>query len=320
MYIKETPVRLNEYWQLMKEHYTKLCADAVKEESKLSKKIKVDHAEIKSNLDVYKDKFKINLLDYSEFVDNNYTTGDFYKAAKTLFINRRNNYELIADIFDIYNLAINQKKINNLRKQINLYRKCIKLNYKSYCNIFKTYYSEVNKLIILKGYGYTCGYGSGCICINRIYNSKNRNYLDIQATLKRKKELQKAGAKLYNKEEADWCAKYGYDYKYEPCAVYKSTEYYYEYVYFGAKIHNGGTARFETSDYRPKELRNKTLEELVEFCNHDINKVLDLKLSLRHKFTLCMMIEPTLGLKQIKNEYQKPLWLAARSRQNRQRF
>ena len=110
MGIKETPTNIKVYYNSMKNAITLKHKEAVEAFDSLRSLMSVSYEEIKSCIDVYKNNFKVNLNDYPEFVEDRYIDGTFLKVAKGMFINRNNNYQLVSDLFDLYNYAKQQKR------------------------------------------------------------------------------------------------------------------------------------------------------------------------------------------------------------------
>ena len=55
-----------------------------------------------------------------------------------------------------------------------------------------------------------------------------------------------AGKKIYNKEEADWCARNGIEYKAEDKRVFRKDEYCYEIPLIHCRITNGHSMVFKS--------------------------------------------------------------------------
>ena len=123
MGIKETPTNIKVYYNSMKDAITLKHKEAVEAFDSLRSLMSVSYEEIKSCIDVYKNNFKVNLNDYPEFVEDRYIDGTFLKVAKGMFINRSNNYQLVSDLFDLYNYAKQQKEKHDLIHM----KRCFKL-------------------------------------------------------------------------------------------------------------------------------------------------------------------------------------------------
>lgn len=270
-------------------------------------KEQVLYTNIKNHIEEYKTNFNINLLSYKDFINNSYSYGDFYKVAKGAFTNRSNNYTLVSDLYDLYNLALEQKQLAKLKHDINLYTKIAKLSLRDYTNILRQYYTEVHKKLILEGAGYSFGNNLGWITINRcIIRKQRRKRLNFAATKKREQELKEAGKRIYNKEEAEWCNKNGIEYIAEDKRVYLNNEYCYEIPLIGCTLPNGKKIKLDITDYRHSSIRGKTNKDLQQICNNDVNKICELSIDLKTKLSICDNIDKTLYIKFIKNENQEP--------------
>lgn len=318
MAIKETPANFRVYYKSMRAKYTELKEEAV---SSLNTTIELEedlYKEVRQSVDTYKANYNIDLLSFKDFVNNEYNDGLFYKTAKGLFINKKNDYVLVSDLFDIFDLADKQKKIYKLKHQIAHYDKILALTLHQYKELLRTFYTEVQRHLILKGEGYAFENDLGWICINRCHIIKQAPLIDFAATKKRKAELIEQGKRIYNKKEADWCKQNGIEYKAEDARVYLRNEYCYELPLLGCKIPNGSKFKLQVTDYRGKDVRGKSNEELAKMSNGDTNYICNLPLDLRTKLNICNKLDKTLYLNFIRNENQEPINVAKTSRKNRQ--
>ena len=223
-----------------------------------------------------------------------------------MLINKQNDYELVGDLFTLYELASKQKEIYDLKQDIILFKKCIALSLKEYTEILRVYYTEVHKHLVLEGEGYAFSGELGWICVNRCIIDKKHPILDYSATKKREKELIEKGERIYNKEEADWCLRNGIEYKAKDKRVFICNEYCYQIPLIDCKLPNARSLEFKVSDYRHRSCRGKTNDELIELCNRDIKKICELSVDLKTKVTLCDKANKILYTKFIRNENQKP--------------
>lgn len=318
MGIKETPTNIKVYYNSMKEAITRKHKETVEAFDSLKLLMSSNYEEIKSNIDIYKKDFKVDLTDYPEFIEDRYIDGTFLKVAKGMFINRKNNYKLVADLFNLYNYAKKQKEKNDLVYQIELYEKLLKLSLKEYTNIIRIYMTQVHKKMILDGEGYVFGENIGWICINRCLIGKHRPKLDYAATKKKKEEFIKAGKRIYNQEEAEWCKRNGIEYKAEDYRVFIDKEYCYEIPLLGCKLPDGTKYKLDISDYRHTSVRGKSNDELIKECNNDTNKICELQVDLKTKLTMCDKTDKILYTKFIRNEAQQPSTTPKACRKNRQ--
>nr|DAW71279.1 MAG TPA: hypothetical protein [Crassvirales sp.] len=305
MKIKGVPTNRKDYYEkcIGATKLNHIRCSKVKDE--LIKEIQELYDDIVYSKEVYLNDYKLNLEDYSEFVDNTYTTGEFLHKAKVLFYNRRGGHELIMELFDLYSLAKKQKAIYNLDKQLHTFEKILALTPNQYLNIVKAYYTEVQRQLILEGAAYKFDNGIGYICFNRCRPPKKAKLLDFMATRNKKKEILARGGKIYNKIEHDWCLKNGVEYKYEDHKVFKHDEYYYQYCLLYPHVQNMNDLVIESADYRSAKLRGKTLDDLIKDCNYDVNEICKLDVDIRVKLTLCDRADKILYTKFIRNENQE---------------
>lgn len=317
MAVKEIPVNMRTYYKSMIAAYTQLKADAVSAKEELTTATKELWQSIYDRKDIYEKQFGVSLLNYEEFASNKYIDGVFVRLSKGMFINRKNDYLLVADLFDLFTLAKNQKKVYDLEQDITFYNKLLSLNLKQYTEILRVFYTEVHKHMILKGEGYVFEDMIGWTCINRCHIEKQKPMLDFDATRKRKAELEAKGVRIYNKEEAEWCKANGLPYEAVDARVFKHDEYCYEIPLLGCKLPNGTKYKLETADYRNREVRGMHNTDLIEYAHNNTEEICGLPLDLRTKLNLCNTVDKMLYLNFIRNENQKPSNAATFGRKNR---
>lgn len=318
MGIKETPTNFRVYYKSMKGAYTELREDAIAARLEIINILKQLRENIVNNLDSYKSTFNIDIFSYEEFKSGVYKDGSFLKIAKGLFINRKNNYTIVGDLFDLYRYASKQKELAELDKNIELYNKILKLSLKEYTDILRTFYAEVHRHMILNGEGYVFEGMLGWTCINRCKKVDGKPHIDYAATKRNKEKLIKEGKRLYNKQEAEWCKANGIEYNGVDGRVYMTNEFCYEIPLIGCKLPNGSKYKLEISDYRAASLRGKTNEELIRESNYDAKTICDLPVDVKTKLTLCNSANKMLYLNFIRNENQEPLNFTKACRKNRQ--
>ena len=316
MSIKETPTNFRVYYTSMKEQYTEKRKDAYKKLEESCEALRLLYEDVKSDLKDIEKSHNVNLLTYEEFSTNTYIDGTFLKVAKGLFTNRKHDYLIVGELFNVYRLAKLQYTIYCLNNDIAKYNKILSLTLKEYSTILKVFYTEVHKHLILNGEGYVFEDSIGWTCINRCKLNKSRKLIDFMATKRKTAELKAKGARLYNKEEAEWCKRNGIEYKFEEKLVFKDNEYCYEIPLLGCKLENGSKYKLTISDYRSRNVRGKTNLQLIEQCNKDKNKICELDVDLRSKLNMCLEADKTLYLNFIRNEYQTPINIAKINRKN----
>jgi len=303
--VKETPTNFRVYYTSMKDAYTQKKEEAIGLLESLYKKVNELRETIDKDFTINRNEYPIDLNKYQEFKDNKYIDGSFLRVAKGVLANRDGNYELIGRNFDVYNLAKTQKDIVDTNKTIDFCNKLLNITLKEYNNLLKLYYTEVQKKLILDGYGYVFAGMTGWICINRCHIIKRKPHIDFKATKERKAKLLAEGKKLYNKEEAEWCKANGIEYKAEDGRVYQTVEYVYEFPLLDSKVKDGANLKFTTSDYRSSKIRGKTNADLFREANGDKNEICNIDVDIRTKLYLCLEADDTLYNKFIRNETQK---------------
>lgn len=303
--IKETPTSISVYYTSMKNAYAQKKEEAVTLLESLYKKVNELHEFINNDYINNKKDYPIDVTKYQEFIDNKYIDGSFLRVAKGILANREGNYELIGRNFDIYSLAKTQKDIVDANKTIAFCNKLLNITRKEYNNLIKLYYTEVQKKLILDGYGYVFAGMTGWICINRCHITKRKPHIDFKATKERKAKLLAEGKKLYNKEEAEWCKVNRIEYNAEDGRVYQTVEYVYEFPLLDSKVKDGYNLKFTTSDYRSNKIRGKTNADLFREAGGDKNKICQIDVDIRTKLYLCLEADYTLYNKFIRNENQE---------------
>ena len=302
--IKNTPVKIAEYFRTCKAAFQKRYDSYTKERTKLENQLNELYEDVKSNIDYYVTNYNINFNNYKEFVTNSYIDGTFYKVAKRLFINKKEDHTMIMELYDIFSLAKLQRAINELDKQIHLSERVLSLSYNSYMGIVKQFYQAVHKHLILEGEAYHLGSRLGYLCINRCKSHYRYKRLDYNATNKRKAELIADGKRLWNKDEAEYCKLIGKEYDGVDYRVYKNDEYYYEFALLYSNCKNGYKLEFECTDYRASNLRGTTYDDLIKMCGGDKDKICELNVDIKTKLALCNKVDKYLYSKFIRNENQ----------------
>lgn len=264
------------------------------------------------------DKFKYPVIDYPEFQQNKYINGRLENAAKGMFEDKREDPEMKRLCFRLIGYAIDLRKIYEETERIRLYDKMLNLSLREYRRIVKIYYNAVERELILKGNGYRLEDKLGWICINRVLNT-GAKVCDFDATRKNKKRLIAEGKEIYNKDDAEYCRQHGIEYDAVDATVYKADEVWYEYCLLGSKV-QGRTLCFKTVNTRDMKLSSYSNEDLLNLTNNDVNKIMDLDVSMKHKLVLCNQADKTLYTKFIRNEEQKKSFYGTYSRKNRERF
>lgn len=259
----------------------------------------------RSNLVPDVDKFKYPVIDYPEFQQNTYINGRLENAAKGMYEDEKKNMELKHLCFRLVGYAVDLRKIYEEKQNIKLYDRIINTGYNKYRDIVRQYYNEVQKKLILDGYAYRLTGNTGYICINRVVNTGAAPICDFAATRKNKARLQAEGKRIYNKEEAEFCKKNGIEYDGVNPNVYKSDEAWYQYCLIGNKIANRKWLELKPIDTKGKSIRDYSNEDILNLTHNNLDEIMKLDMSLRHKLSICLQADKTLYTKFIRNEEQK---------------
>ena len=305
MAVKEIPTNIAHYYKLFKESNAEELKKRIEERDFLRDKLYEQHRLFKKQVDKYKIEYKINLNTYEEFVNNQYSTGKFFKDTKGIFMNRRNDYKLVSELFDLFIFAKKQKELYELEEKCKFLDKCAHLTKSEYTNYLRTFYTEVHKKMVIDGNGYRYGNNIGVVVINRVKTRLTKPILDFAATKKREAELKAAGKRIFNQEEADWCKKNGIEYHAEDKRVFKKDEYFYQVILIYSRLPGCYKFKLETTDRRGKEVRGMTNQQIIDMCDNNINKICEMPLDVKTKLTLCNLVDKTLYLNFIRNENQQ---------------
>lgn len=314
MGVKETPTNFRVYYTSMKNAITQKRSDAVDAINDLHLIIDDKYEQVSGRYYVYKDSFNIDLNQYKEFITNKYDDGEFLRMAKGAYLNRKNDYQITADLFNLYDLALKQKQLSDIYKDIELYDKLLGLGLREYTEILRKFYTEVHKKLILEGAGYAFEGDIGWTCINRVKLIRPKSHIDYAKTKQRKAELQAQNAHLYNPEEAKWCRERGIEYKGIDFRVMRDNEYCYEIPLIGSKLPDATKLKLEISDYRHTKVRGKTNEQLREECHNRPEEICELPVDLRTKLNMSLESNPILYTKYIRNENQESVAFRASNR------
>lgn len=318
MAIKETPTNFRVYYKSMRDTVTQRRKEALEAIVELEEAVADKHETVSNNHESYKNDFGVKLDNYVEYLNNRYINGEFLRMAKGAYLNRKGGHTLVGALFELYDLALKQKQLYDLHKDVLLYDNMLALNVKQYCHILDTFYSEVHHKLITEGAGYAFEGELGWMCINRCHLVKPRRHIDYAATKKRKAELKAEGKKLYNKEEAEWCKQRGIDYDGVDGRVIQKVEYVYEIPLLASKLPGGTKLKLEISDRRSSACRGKTNEQLLEECHNNVEEICKLPVDLRTKLNLSLQADKKLYTKFIRNETQEPINPRAFNRKDRQ--
>lgn len=296
----------------IKEYYTRMHDRAIYRVDKVRDELEEKRIqcialkeEIKSKADIYKDKYKMDLMKYSEFRNNTFTSGEFRRAAMLAYMNRKENHTLVLELYNLVKLVNLQKRVLELERQFRIYRVLSTISFADYRKVVTTYYNKVQEFL-LDGKGYAFTGRMGWTCINRYKKCTKQETLDYEATRKAKEKLISEGKRPYDAEEAKWCKEHGIPYDGVKYAVVRKKEYDYELPLIESHIPGGKSFKHITSsDYIGVKLRGKTYDDIIKLCNNNVDEVLDLEMDIKKKLAICLRINPLLYTKYIRHESQK---------------
>lgn len=243
--------------------------------------------EYKSN---YETLFKIYLEDEHVAI----------KRAK-LLINTENNPNRRFLLSLILKYSFTLDKIKEYKIMLKLATKRKNLPYKRYHEIVNTYYCKVHKFVLQGlGYKYSHGIGTLCICRWKVKNNQ-RKRIDFKATNERKQELIKLGKKLYNKDEAELCAKKGIPYNGVDYRVYLDITHLYLIDIVKSKLFKLHNHIFDHPEYVNRKFQGMGYKAMADLCK-DVNEIYDFPVDLRVKLNMLLYKDPSKYICFIRNE------------------
>ena len=305
MAIKEIPTKLTEYKTACMRAYSakkEKFVDALKEKEEESVRL---HNKCVRYVEQIKQQYDVDLNSYEEFVDNKYTTGKFVRTAKGMYLKGGGEFEVIAELYEIYKYSLLLEEIHDIQEQIDLCDKILSITPEQYRTFMETFFLKVHEKLVLDGYGYVFAHNIGCICVNRVKQFSRRKLIDYKKTKERKQQLLAEGKKIYNKDEETLYNRMGLEYDGVDYRVYKDNEYNYEVCLFNCTFENASGYEFIASDWRNKDLRGKTNDDLIRECHSNPEEIVKLKVDIKTKANLCTQVDDIFYTKFIRNEDQK---------------
>jgi hypothetical protein len=149
MGIKETPTNFRTYYKTMHNSIRPKYEEAVDKYEKLIIEEKAIHSELLSLADDYKTRYKFDFSEYDELLTNSYIDGTFYNHAKSLFINKKENYKAKSSLYNLYTFARKQKELHELKHQISIWEKMLFLY-----QLYRMFYQFLSFLFLLNSLNY----------------------------------------------------------------------------------------------------------------------------------------------------------------------
>jgi len=323
MRIRNLPITVSDYYKHFISVNSEKLKTAKENKEKIIGSLNEQREYILEHLPDYEMYCQVHVDKLDEFVNNEYKNGELVRIAIDNYKKASNNGDnnMLVPLFKLFEYGKSIKQIVKYDKQIGFLSKLTNITYTQYAAYLYTYYSKVHEKLIMDGVGYAFSHNIGWICYNRVIFHEtgiSKRRLDYAATKKAKQALIDKGLTPYDKKTADWCKERGIEYHGVDFKVYQTDEAFYELAYMPGKLPNFRLHyHFTPSKYRGTEYRGKTIKELSDICNGDIDKVFQLKVDLRTKFVLALEIKPNLYLNYIRNENQESVIRAAFGRKNR---
>lgn len=296
------------YYKLNKEIYNEKIKVLKEKLDKLIKTNIICLEKVTEYNNLYIKNYGFHINNYEEYKKNNYIDNKLFKDAQILFNNDENNKDCRFALISLVRYSNTLKLIKDTKNTIELYTKIVNLTLYQYTDYLREYYKEVEKQLILNGYGYDLGDKAGFLVINRckIVPSKSRKKIDFNASRLKKQQLIEQGEELFNAEKAAYCKKKGIEYNAKDHRVYLEKDYTYEWCLCYPKLTGKFRERFYVSDYRGTSVRGKSNQDIINEVNGNVNKVFDYDLDPRTKLNIILEIDKSLAIKFKRNDEQKP--------------
>lgn len=301
--IKEAPINIKDYYRELKEDYTnelKECTETIK-----NRKPKLEEYKIKihSNIQNYKKHYKIDLLNYPEYVCTKYIDGKLTEDVNRFYRNCVNSEDVRHAIL-LVKFCNAIKAIYDAEKRIIICSKIINMKLEDFRKYIKTFYMEVQRQMIVNGYGYKLEGRTGTVIINRSKINKPKTLTDTKATKKNIERLKAQGIEIYDEKKAKYYKEHGLEYNGVNPRIYRNDQFCYEFCLLWNTFKDGYNYKFEPYDYWSSENRGKTKEDFIAESNGNLGYICALDITFRTKVTICNEIDKTLYLKFIRNENQ----------------
>lgn len=285
-------VRINEYYLTFISNAKK---DIIKYQNKLNEQESYKTQRfnlITTYKNEYENLFKINIDDEQEAVE---------RAERLIPTEIDTHRRYLLSLIVQYGTIL--KKINEYHTMLRLAFTRKELPFKKYSELVNKYYCKVHKFV-LNGFGYKYDYGIGILCIWRVRvdsNKRNRKRIDFKATNARKRELLALGKKLYDKDEAEICAKKGIPYDGVDYRIYLNRTHIYLIDIFYSKLFTHRKHIFKHTEYINSKVKGMSYTEMADACNN-IDEISNFPVDLRYKLNMTLHKDPSKYICYIRND------------------
>lgn len=299
-------IKPNELLKEVKEDYEIKLEQMDKEFDDNLKKNEEFYKKLQDKADYYKRTYNFDIYSFEEYSQNSYINDKLLNTASNLYRNSKSDEE-VSDWILIVKYAQTLKQLSEYHTKASLYRKIIDMTIQQFREITKAYYFEVQRQMIVNGYGYKFQGHIGSVVINRCKNRVATPIVDTKATKANIEKLKKEGVELYNAEKEAFCKLHGLEYNGVDPRVWVVHDYLYEFCLLWSGLKSSHFYKFEPVDTWSSKLRGKTKEDFKREANGNLNYVCNLEITFRTKITICNEIDSTLYIKFIRNEHQTPI-------------
>ena len=123
--IKEIPTNIRIYFSRNKESVIEKLAKVKSKLEHLYEVNDISYNKVKTNADIYKKQFGINVNSYNEFINNKYINGEFGNDIKILFNGNIEDDTNKFILITIYKYANSLKAINELEHKKDIYERIL---------------------------------------------------------------------------------------------------------------------------------------------------------------------------------------------------
>lgn len=291
------------YHKMFHELYADRLQNVKRELNQLIDSNKETYNTIKNNVDAYLSDYNIDLYQYEEFKNNEYSTGELLLKISSICTEDIISSDIY--LLHLYIYCKNLKSIADLTAKFKLFSKYVDLTSPEFRKILATFYVTVQRRMLINAEAYDFENNLGMVLLITKYNGNRKKIIDFAATLNKKKEVVAKGLKVYNDVEAAWCAERGILYDGIDCRVYRHDKYITFAKLFHCRLDNEFAVRFIPTDYN---IKNNIPTKYVDILNHfdyNMDALVDAVISFRKKISLCNMLDSDFYKKFIRYEYKK---------------
>ena len=259
---------------------------------------------INEHKDLIKEKFNINLSDYTaEWNEMIYDDKELLLIkVNQIFKNVKNEDTNILIQLIKYCYKLKEEYKNQIN--IKIAQRKEKLTLKEYKEFINKYYLGVHKQI-LNGYGYKFQDGLGTYIINYYkIDNPTKNAIDFAETNKRKRAIIAKGLKPYDEKEAIWYKERNIPYDGIEYRVYLDKKFYYDFTFIKSKIFHKKELDYQRTEYVHAKLRGMPYQEMADKLCNNIEDIINLNVDIKYKLNILLYKYPEKYLNFVRNAEQ----------------